>query len=99
MYATALQYPVELFTEDVELEADLGVDSAKKTELLSHAAARYHPPEQPEDFRLSEYSTISKVADFVSGALMTRPGVVRYGFHPPSDENAARLETPDMEQT
>ena len=32
-YATALEYPVEVFIEDVELEADLGVDSVKKTEL------------------------------------------------------------------
>ena len=74
MYATALEYPVELFTEDVEIEADLGVFSVKKTELLSRAAARYHPPERPADFRLSECSTISKVADVVSGTLMTEAG-------------------------
>ena len=33
MYASALEYPVEVYTEDVELEADLGVDSVKQTEL------------------------------------------------------------------
>ncbi|HZN83147.1 MAG TPA: hypothetical protein VFC01_26230 [Mycobacterium sp.] len=31
MYATALECRVEMFTDDMELEADLGVDSVKKT--------------------------------------------------------------------
>jgi acyl transferase domain-containing protein len=74
MYATALEYPVEVFTEDVELEADLGVDSVKQTELLSRAAERYHLPERPDNFRLSDWSTIGKVTDFVLGALAADPG-------------------------
>ena len=65
-YATALEYPVEVFIEDVELEADLGVDSVKKTELLSHAGDRYRLPARPTDFRLSDYSTLGKVADSCS---------------------------------
>ena len=74
MYATALEYPVEVFTEDVELEADLGVDSVKQTELLSRAAERYHLPERPENFRLSDWSTMGKVTDFVFGALVADAG-------------------------
>jgi acyl transferase domain-containing protein len=73
MYATALEYPVEVFTEDVELEADLGVDSVKQTELLSRAAERYHLPERPENFRLSDWSTMGRVTDFVFGALVATP--------------------------
>jgi acyl transferase domain-containing protein len=69
MYAAALEYPVEVFTEDVQLEADLGVDSVKQTELLSRAAERYRLSARPADFRLSEYSTMGKVADFVLAAL------------------------------
>jgi len=68
-YAEALEYPVEVFTEDLELEADLGVDSVKQTELLARAADRYHLPERPADFRLSECSTMGKVADFVLAGL------------------------------
>jgi acyl transferase domain-containing protein len=74
MYATALEYPVEVFTEDVELEADLGVDSVKQTELLSRAAERYHLPERPENFRLSDWSTMGKVTDFVFDALVADAG-------------------------
>jgi acyl transferase domain-containing protein len=69
MYATALEYPAEVFTEDVQLEADLGVDSVKQTELLSRAADRYQLPARPADFRLSDYSTMGGVADFVFGVL------------------------------
>lgn len=69
MYAEALEYPVEVFTEDVQLEADLGVDSVKQTELLSRAAERYRLPARPADFRLAEYSTMGKVADFVLAGL------------------------------
>jgi hypothetical protein len=72
LYATAPEYPVELFTEDVELEADLGIDSVKQTELLSRAAERYHLSERPENFRLSEWSTKGSVTDFVFGALRGR---------------------------
>ena len=56
MYATALDFPIEVYTEDMELEADLGVDSVKQTELLSHAADRYQLPARPTNFRLSDYS-------------------------------------------
>jgi hypothetical protein len=67
-YATALEYPIEVFIEDVELEADLGVDSVKQPEILSHAADRYQLPTRSTDFRLSDYSTMGGVADFVFGA-------------------------------
>ena len=78
-YATALEYPVEVYSEDMELEADLGVDSVKQTELLSHAADRYQLPALPTDFRLSDYSTMGKVADSCSAPH--RPGhIVRRRF-------------------
>jgi hypothetical protein len=70
MYANALEYPVEVFTEDVELEADLGIDSVKQTELLSRAAERYYLSERPENFRLSDWSMTGRVTDFVFGDLV-----------------------------
>ena len=68
-YATALEYPVEVFTKDVELEADLGVDSVKQTELLSRAADHYQLPARPADFRHERLLDDGQVADFVFGAL------------------------------
>jgi len=71
-YAEALEYPVEVITEDAELEADLGVDSVKQTELIARVAERYGLPERPEGFRLSDYPTLGKVVDFVSTAAAER---------------------------
>ena len=65
LYATALEYPEEVFTTDVALEAELGVDSVKQAELIARVAEHYQMPPRPEDFRLGDYDTLGKVADFV----------------------------------
>jgi acyl transferase domain-containing protein/acyl carrier protein len=68
IYAGALEYPVEVFTESVALEADLGIDSVKQTELLARAAERYGLPEPPADFRLGDYDTMGKLVDYLWAA-------------------------------
>jgi malonyl CoA-acyl carrier protein transacylase len=65
MYAEALEYPEEVFTEHVELEGELGIDSVKQTELLARISERYQLGERPLDFRLSNYATFGKITDFV----------------------------------
>jgi acyl transferase domain-containing protein len=67
-YAAALEYPEDVFAEDVDLEAELGIDSVKQTELLARVSESYGLPPRPADFRLSDYNTIRKVTDFVVGA-------------------------------
>jgi acyl transferase domain-containing protein len=74
MYAGALEYPIEVFTEHVELEAELGIDSVKQTELLARAAETYALPPRPADFRLADYGTMAKVVDFVHQALSAGAG-------------------------
>lgn len=69
-YATALEYPVEVFTEDVALEAELGIDSVKQTELMAQISDKYNLPPHPADFRLSNYPTMGAIVDFVHA---TRP--------------------------
>jgi malonyl CoA-acyl carrier protein transacylase len=65
LYATALEYPEEVFTEDVELEAELGIDSVKQTELLARISEKYNLPPRPTDFRMSDYHTMGLITDFV----------------------------------
>jgi acyl carrier protein len=65
MYAGALEYPAEVFTEGVALEADLGIDSVKQSELLARAADHYGVPERPEDFRLGDHDTMGKLVDYL----------------------------------
>ncbi len=72
LYAEAMEYPEEVFTDDVLLEADLGVDSVKQTELLSRLGDRFGLGVPPAGLRVADYDTFGKVVDFVaagSGAL------------------------------
>jgi acyl transferase domain-containing protein len=73
MYAEALEYPVEVFTETVALEADLGIDSVKQTELLARAGERYGLGQRPEGFRLSDHDTLGKVVDHLWERRNARP--------------------------
>lgn len=72
VYATALEYPEEVFTDDVLLEAELGVDSVKQIELMTRVAARYDISEQARGLRLADHDTMGKVVDFVHAALVER---------------------------
>ncbi|PDQ34297.1 MAG: hypothetical protein B5766_11655 [Candidatus Lumbricidophila eiseniae] len=68
LYADALEYPVEVFLEDpgVHLEADLGVDSVKQTDLLARAAAEYGLPVPEEGLSVAEYPTFGSVVDLIA---------------------------------
>ncbi|QWF85122.1 acyltransferase domain-containing protein [Amycolatopsis sp. CA-230715] len=61
LYAEALEYPVEVFTDEVELEAELGIDSVKQIELLTRVSEEYGLQQQGSGFRLAEYDTMGKV--------------------------------------
>jgi malonyl CoA-acyl carrier protein transacylase len=65
LYATALEYPEEVFSEEVELEGELGIDSVKQTELLARVSEKYNLPERTADFRMSDYHTMGLITDFV----------------------------------
>jgi acyl transferase domain-containing protein len=68
-YAAALEYPEEVFADEVRLEAELGVDSVKQVELLTRVMNHYGLPEREEGFRLSDYDTMSKIVEFVHGSI------------------------------
>jgi acyl carrier protein len=71
-----MEYPAEVFTEDVALEAELGIDSVKQMELLGKLESKYGLPPRPEDFRLSDYGTLGKITDFVYLAISLNPDSV-----------------------
>ncbi len=58
-------YPVEMLDLDLDLEADLGVDTVKQAELFATIRTHYGIPRK-EDLRLSEYNTLMKVISFVT---------------------------------
>ncbi|MFB6807262.1 acyltransferase domain-containing protein [Streptomyces sp. NPDC056387] len=64
-FADALGYPEEVFTEEAHLEADLGIASVKRTELLVGLLDRYDLPTPPADLRVRDYNTLPKLADLM----------------------------------
>lgn len=65
VFADALGYPVDVFTEDAHLEADLGIASVKKTELLVKMLDQYHLPTPTSEIRMRDYNTVPKLAELM----------------------------------
>ncbi|MGO2748910.1 MAG: acyltransferase domain-containing protein [Pseudoclavibacter sp.] len=67
LYAEALEYPVEVFLDDtsMHLEADLGVDSVKQTDLLGRAAARFGLEVPETGFAVADYPTFESICELV----------------------------------
>ncbi|GAB4585334.1 acyltransferase domain-containing protein [Nocardia sp. IFM 10818] len=65
LFAEALGYPEDVFTEDAHLEADLGIASVKKTELLVRLLDEYDLPTPPAHLRMRDYTTLPRLADLM----------------------------------
>ncbi len=65
-------YPVEMLDPDLDLEADLGIDTVKQAELFAQVRAHFGIPRQ-EDLQLATYNTLRKVVGFVEEALTAVP--------------------------
>ncbi len=64
-------YPTEMLDLDLDLEADLGIDTVKQAELFAAVRTNYGIPRR-EDLILAEYNTLAKVISFVEDALAAR---------------------------
>ncbi|AHJ30926.1 heterocyst glycolipid synthase [Nodularia spumigena CCY9414] len=74
-------YPVEMLETDMDMEADLGIDSIKRVEILGALQDMYPDLPKPNLEELSEKRTIGEVVEYlqfqVSGsAVVTTPEVV-----------------------
>ncbi|MEV6716743.1 acyltransferase domain-containing protein [Lentzea sp. NPDC051208] len=65
LYASAVGYPEEVFEADIELEADLGIDSIRQTELLQRARQKYDLPEA-DHIRITDYTTLESIASLLT---------------------------------
>ncbi len=61
-------YPVEMLDLDLDLEADLGIDTVKQAELFAAIRTHYNIPRR-EDLILADYNTLARVMGFVQDAL------------------------------
>ncbi|MEU4448254.1 acyltransferase domain-containing protein [Actinosynnema sp. NPDC050801] len=65
MYAEDLGFPVEMLSSDIDLEADLGVDSAKQLALFQRVREQYGLAEPPAERRVRA-TTLEKIAELVA---------------------------------
>ncbi|MDS1272202.1 acyltransferase domain-containing protein [Lipingzhangella sp. LS1_29] len=73
LYATHLELPEELITDDIDLEADLGIDSIKQLEVFAKARDRFGLPEPPEDLRVTSYTTLPEIIELIRRLASTAP--------------------------
>lgn len=66
-------YPIEVIEEDADLEADLGIDSVKQTEIISKVAEYYRIAEQ--SIQNIELGSVKSIADFVIKILGSKEDV------------------------
>ncbi|QDG49702.1 SDR family NAD(P)-dependent oxidoreductase [Persicimonas caeni] len=57
---------------DFELEADLGIDTVKQAEIMADVREGFALPKD-EDFRLADYPTLARMADYVEQKLAEAP--------------------------
>ncbi len=85
-------YPIEMLDLDLDLEADLGIDTVKQAELFAAVRTNYGIPKR-EDLRLAEYNTLAKVIGFVREASVPAVTSEKESSQPRSEEGIS-VETP-----
>ncbi len=65
IFAETLGYPPDVLTDDVDLEADLGISSIKQIELFTTVLDRYDLPTPAADIRPGLFPTLTHIAAFL----------------------------------
>lgn len=68
LYAETLGYPPEAMTPEADLEADLGIDSLKRAEMLAKVTSHFRL-EDLEDGQLASHQTLAELASLVAAAV------------------------------
>jgi acyl transferase domain-containing protein len=71
LYATVLQYPLEAVEPGADLEAELGIDSLKRSEMLGRVSKELELPPSMNDGRFLAHTTLAELAGMVVDALDT----------------------------
>jgi len=64
VFSEVTKYPEDMLELNMEMEADLGIDTVKQATILSILGEKYRL-DQNEDFRLSDYPTIGSIIELV----------------------------------
>ena len=59
-------YPIEMLDPELDIEADLGIDTVKMAETVGELNQIFNV-EQDQNMNLGEYNTINKIANYYVG--------------------------------
>jgi len=82
-------YPKDMLDLDLDLEADLGIDTVKQAEMFAAVRAAYNIP-RDESLRLRDFPTLGHVIKFAQD----RSGQGTSAPQPGPEEKAARVSSP-----
>jgi len=89
-------YPIDMLDLDLDLEADLGVDTVKQAEMFAAIRAAYDIPRE-ENMKLRDFPTLAHVIRFVYDR---RPDLARpSGDRPIGEPTEAILQAPQQLET
>ncbi|MBU2630188.1 MAG: acyltransferase domain-containing protein, partial [Proteobacteria bacterium] len=60
-------YAADMLADDLDLEADLGIDTVKQVEIFAKIAATFGFP-VPDDLKLRDLNTIAKLGEYIQSA-------------------------------
>ncbi len=94
-------YPKDMLDLDLDLEADLGVDTVKQAEMFASIRETYHIPRDP-NLKLRDFPTLAKVIQFVYDrrpdlkAAAPVQAVAAAGVAAPPPEDGVRQKVLDL---
>ncbi|MGZ5051727.1 MAG: SDR family oxidoreductase [Methylobacter sp.] len=91
-------YPVAMLTLDMELEAELGIDSIKRVEILSVLQEKIPQLAQVDTAQLAALNTLREIVDFATGTVPGEVTAVKALAAAPVRSSLRRLAV-DIEQS
>ena len=64
IFSEVTKYPEDMLDLEMEMEADLGIDTVKQATILSMIGEKYRM-ERDDNLKLSDYPTIGHILDYV----------------------------------
>ncbi len=86
-------YPTDMLELDLDLEADLGIDTVKQVELFGMARGEFDLP-RDDSINLSEFNTLRKIVDYVKAMIDSKETSVS-----PKEELVEKEEIPEVDET
>jgi acyl transferase domain-containing protein/acyl carrier protein len=85
-------YPPEMLDLDLDLEADLGIDTVKQAEMFAAVRAAYNIP-RDENMKLRDFPTLAHVIQF---AQQRRPGTAKPAAEAAGEKTGATATAPPV---